>query len=142
MTVMSALSPKKRTSVSVISMSALGQQRTHALQQKQCSLDHLVGDREQRGRHDETKHPCGLRVNDKLEFCRLYHRQVGRSFTLGNPPGIDTGLAPSITVARQTRPYPRAGPRNQMAQTRPVTITIKAPNQRLGMRPTFAMPMR
>ena len=105
-------------------------------------FDHLVGDREQRGRHDETKHPCGLRVNDKLEFCRLYHRQVGRSFTLGNPPGIDTGLAPSITVARQTRPYPRAGPRNQMAQTRPVTITIKAPNQRLGMRPTFAMPMR
>src|SRR3974377_402634 len=102
MTVMSALSPKKRTSVSVISMSALGQQRTHALQQKQCSLDHLVGDREQRGRHDETKHPCGLRVNDKLEFCRLYHRQVGRSFTLGNPPGIDTGFGPSLTGASAT----------------------------------------
>src|SRR3974377_1958477 len=96
MTVMSALSPKKRTSVSVISMSALGQQRSHALQQKQCSLDHLVGGREQRGRHGETKHPCGLRVNDKLEFCRLYHRQCGRFFALEDSASIDADLMKSI----------------------------------------------
>src|SRR6516164_7445999 len=78
-------------------MSALCQKRTKCIAAKKSDLfDHLVGDGEQRWRHGEAKHPCGLRVNDKLKFCRLYHRQVGGFFALEDSAGIDAELTLSI----------------------------------------------
>jgi hypothetical protein len=41
------------------------------------SFNHLVGAREQRGRHGEPEHPCGPKVDDELEFGRQLNRQVG-----------------------------------------------------------------
>ena len=51
-------------------------------------FDHLVGGDEQRGRHSEAKHPCGLMVDDQLEPARLYDRQIGRLRAL-EPPTHD-----------------------------------------------------
>jgi hypothetical protein len=35
-----------------------------------ASFDHLVGQREQRGRHGEAKRFRGLTINDEFELCR------------------------------------------------------------------------
>ena len=45
-------------------------------------FDDLVGCREQRQRHGKAKGPRSLRVDDELEFVRLYDRQFRR---LGPP---------------------------------------------------------
>jgi hypothetical protein len=47
-------------------------------------LDHLVGAGEQRGRYGEAKCLCSLKINDKLEFGRLLHREIGRLRALKN----------------------------------------------------------
>src|SRR6516165_3842614 len=47
--------PQKRTLVPCSTMSALCQKRTHALQQKRLLFDHLVGGRDQRGRHSKAE---------------------------------------------------------------------------------------
>ncbi len=44
------------------------QQTTSARLQRASSLDHLVGEREQRSRHGEAEQPGGLGVDDQLEF--------------------------------------------------------------------------
>src|SRR6187431_477472 len=49
------------------------------------SFDHLVGSREQRGRHVDPERLCGLEVDDKFEFGRLNDGQVGR---LGAPQDL------------------------------------------------------
>ena len=46
------------------------------------SLNHLVGERQQRRRDVDAEHPCRLQVDDKLELRRLHNRQVGRLLAL------------------------------------------------------------
>ena len=42
------------------------------------SLDDLVGDREQRGRHGEAQRFHRLEIDHKLEFCRLFDWNIRR----------------------------------------------------------------
>jgi hypothetical protein len=67
------LYPPKRTSERSREMSALGQKRTHAVQQKRPLFDHLVGAGEQRRRHGEAERPRGLEIDYQLEGRRLHH---------------------------------------------------------------------
>src|SRR5262249_18499298 len=61
-----------------------------------ASFDHLVGAGEQRGRHFEAEHPCGLSVNDELELAHLLDRQFPRLYTLEDATGIDADDTPRI----------------------------------------------
>src|SRR5215510_10084046 len=63
------------------------------------SLNHLVGERQQRRRDVDAEHPCRLQVDDKLELRRLHNRQVGRLLALENPASIDADLAPCVVIA-------------------------------------------
>src|SRR6516162_1511220 len=60
------------------------------------SFDYLIGAGEQRRRHFEIEHPCGLSVNDKLELAHLLDRQFPRLRTLENATGIDADNTPRI----------------------------------------------
>jgi hypothetical protein len=55
---------------------------TRLSQQHSCSLDHLVGAGEQRGRHGEAEHSCGLSIDDEPELARLLDRKFRRLRTL------------------------------------------------------------
>ena len=57
-------------------MSALGQKRTHAAQQKRSLFNHLVGEHEEVVWHFDPEGPGGFEIDDKLEFGRLLHRDV------------------------------------------------------------------
>src|SRR5215831_17615387 len=60
------------------------------------SLDHLVGDLLEVGRHVETEHECRLRVDDELELARLHNRQFCRLRTLEDAAGVDASLTIGI----------------------------------------------
>ena len=47
----------------------------------QFLFDHLVGASEQRRRHGEAERLGGLKINDQLEFGRLFNRQITRLCT-------------------------------------------------------------
>src|SRR6516225_3168988 len=64
-------------------------------QQHSCSFDHLVGAREQRCWHIETKRLRSLQVDDELEFGRLNDRQVRRLGSLEDATGVNRRL-PSL----------------------------------------------
>ena len=68
----------------------MGEQRKSAL------FDHLVGGREQCRGHGEAERFRGLEVDDKLNFCGLNHRQVGRLFALEDATRIDADLTERI----------------------------------------------
>ena len=60
------------------------------------SFDHLVGAREQRGRHREAEHTSGFGVDDHLELACLQYRQVRRLGSFEDAAGIDADLVPRI----------------------------------------------
>jgi len=63
------------------------------------SLDHLIGGRQQRFRDGEPERFGGLEVDDKLNFCGLLHRQIGRFVAFENAPGIYANLVVVISDA-------------------------------------------
>src|SRR5262249_48659091 len=70
------------------------------------SLDHLVGEREQRGRNGEADRLSGWHVDDKLYLCRKLYRQIARLFAFQNPVhevgGAAEVLAQIDAIADQT----------------------------------------
>src|SRR6516165_6129485 len=67
-------------------------------QQLSCSLDHLVGTREQRRRNVDAECFCGREVDHQLEFSREFDRQVAGLFAFENPADVDAGAAKSIRL--------------------------------------------
>src|SRR5438552_9048892 len=63
---------------------------------KRPLFDHLVGARKQLIGHDKAKGSCSFRIDDQLEFGRLYDRQVGRLGALENFSGVDACLTIAI----------------------------------------------
>src|SRR6516165_11100990 len=68
-------------------------------QQHSCSLDHLVGEREQLVWNRDAKGLSGLEVDDQLEFGRHQHGPVGRFFALEDAAGVNAGQAKGIRKA-------------------------------------------
>src|SRR5262245_46567231 len=65
------------------------------------SLDHLVGERDQRGRHVEAKRAGGDQVDNKVEFCRLRDGKVGRFLAFEYATRID---ADELVLVVKVRP--------------------------------------
>src|SRR5271157_4596044 len=61
-------------------------------QQRNFSLDHLVGKQLQLSWDVETKRLGRCHIDDELEFGRLHHRQVGGLGALEDAAGIDADL--------------------------------------------------
>src|SRR5262249_27836234 len=58
--------------------SEMGQQRTHASQQKRTLFDHLAGAQQNRWGYRKAERLRGLEVDDHLKFCRKLHRKIAR----------------------------------------------------------------
>src|SRR6266550_7770328 len=70
------------------------------------SLDHLVGANHQCHRHLEPDCPCGLEVDDQLEFRRLLYRKTGGTSAAKNFVDVDGGTTIKVGVARPIRDQP------------------------------------
>src|SRR5262249_46126122 len=81
-----------------VGMSASCQKRAYAPQHTGSLFDHLVGEREQRGRNFDAQCLCGGEVDDQIEFSREFDRQVAGLFALEDPADVDTGAAISIRL--------------------------------------------
>src|SRR5437868_12980348 len=66
----------------------------------EVSLDHLVGQREQRWRNLESERPGGPEIEHEFEFGGLHDRKIGRLLTFENSSSIVAGLAVSIGDTR------------------------------------------
>jgi hypothetical protein len=75
-------------------------EETHAPQQTASSVDHFVGEREQRVRDSNAERPGGVEVHDQFEFGRLHDRQVGRLLAFEDAANIDAGLAIPVCNVR------------------------------------------
>src|SRR6266511_6312525 len=65
-----------------------------------CGLfDHLVGNGEHARGNVEAKRFCGLEIDDKLEFGRLFDRQIAGIGALENSVDVACGAAKQIAVA-------------------------------------------
>src|SRR5262245_28054399 len=62
------------------------------------SFDHLVGGGEQCGRNGEAERLSGLEIDDKLEFGRLFDRQIAGIGALENSVDVACSAAKHITV--------------------------------------------
>src|SRR6516162_7600159 len=62
-------------------------------QQHSCSLDHLVGARDERRRYVKAERLCRLEINDEVELGWPDHRQLGWFFALEDTAGVDAELA-------------------------------------------------
>jgi hypothetical protein len=70
-------------------------------------LDHLVGAREQHGRNVETQRFRRLQVDDKLEFGRLFNRQISRLAPSQNPIDVSRAAPKQVGNARATGVWAR-----------------------------------
>ena len=77
-------------------MSALGQKRTRAAQQRGSLFDHLVGAILHGLRDVNAKRLRGLEVEEQLDFACLLHRQVGGLLALENTANVPASEAVEI----------------------------------------------
>ena len=63
------------------------------------SLDHLVGEVEQRRGDFEAERPGGLEIDHQFELGGLHHRKIGRLFALENSTDVQAGLAIEVCNA-------------------------------------------
>ena len=71
-----------------LGMSAMGQKRTHALQQTAPLFNHLVGGRKQLRVEFKAERLGRLQIDHEFKFAGLNDRQIGRLLALENPAGI------------------------------------------------------
>ena len=69
-------------------------------------LDHVVSHSEELVRDGNAKHPCGLRVNDELEFVRLHDGQVRGLRALEDETCIKANLTKAIHNVRSVADQP------------------------------------
>src|SRR6476620_1881372 len=102
-------------------MSALGQKRTHAPQQKRLLFDHIVGASEHRGWHRNAKRFSRLEIDYQLVLSRRLHRQVG--WLLALEDGIDIfGRAPERI--QQINPMGHSAVRDERAFVTPTPVML------------------
>src|SRR6516165_74824 len=77
-------------------MSALGQKRTHAAQQKGSLFDNFVSAGKERRWHSKAKRLRGLEVDDQFILRRLLIRQIAGLFATKNT--VDVGRAATVKV--------------------------------------------
>src|SRR5215510_13089565 len=70
------------------------------------SFNHLVGANHQCHRHLEPDCPCGLEVDDQLEFRRLLYRKTGGTSAAKNFVDVDGGATIKVGIARAIRDQP------------------------------------
>jgi hypothetical protein len=68
-------------------------------------LDHLVGDGEHPWWHLDAERSRHLQVDDKLEFGRLQHWQIGGLGALEDAAGINTDTKPRCVAVQQVVGY-------------------------------------
>src|SRR4029450_9925857 len=90
---------QERTCAVQLRMSAKGQKRTHAPQQKELLFDHLVGAVLERLRHGDAECLRSPEVDDQLDFRCLLHRKIVGLLSLENPAGVDTDLTGRLCKA-------------------------------------------